>query len=161
MSSETKKTVLSGHIYIVEHTNYGFLVHKVPNEGENKLAYAVDRNGYCECPAGEHGNECKHVAMTDGVLEGPKVSKGKARRTLEAWLDKAREEVPTAKFTNLMRFKKGASVGVATAIATKFEVGCDAPRFTLWTEIEGLLIRVHVFKDPARYRAALSAARTR
>jgi len=161
MSSETKKQVLGGHIYLVEETDYGYLVHRVPNGEEAKVAYAVDRDGVCECPAGEHGRECKHVGMADGTFVGPAVSKGKARRTLEAWLNKAREEVPIAKFTNMMHFKKAESVGVATAIATKFDVGYDVPRFTLWTEVEGLLIRVHAFKDPARYRGALSAARTR
>ena len=159
MSSETKKQTLGGHIYLVEETNYGHLVHKVPNGEEAKVAYAVDRDGVCECPAGEHGNLCKHVRLAEGTFEGPVVSKGKARRMLEAWLDTARGEVPDAKFTNMLRFKKAETVAVATAVATKFQVGCEAPRFTLWTEIDGLLIRVHVFKDPARYRAALSSAR--
>jgi hypothetical protein len=161
MSSKAKSSVLGGHIYLVEHVRDGKLVHKVGDEGAEKQVYFVDRDGVCECPAGEHGRVCKHVSMVEGTLAGPELSKGKARRMLEAWLDKAREEVPTAKFANLLRFKKAETVGVATAAATKFDVGCAASRFTLWTEVPGLLIRVHVFKDPTHYRAALAAARTR
>ena len=160
MSSDTKKSVLGGHIYLVEHVDDGRLVHKVVAGGEEKEVYFVDRDEVCECPAGQHGRECKHIHMAADALEGPRLSKAKARRMLESYLDKAREELPNAKFSNLLRFKKDEYVTVATALATRFDVGCTAERFTLWTEVEGMLIRVHVFKDPSRYRAALHSART-
>jgi len=158
--SKTKTQVLGGHIYVVEHVDGIRRVHKVTDD-KNKQIYEVDRDGVCECPAGEHGRDCKHVRMAFGELEGHPFSRPKARRMLEAWIERARGEVAHAKFVNLVRYKKGNTVKVATALATNFQVGCEAERFTLWTEIDGLLIRIHVFKDPETYREAHTRARSK
>ena len=159
-----KKHLLDNHVYLVEERPLGNAVHKVPSPGteEQAVVYNIlDDDGQCQCRAAEFGNVCKHQRMVNGTLEKELMDVRDADKILEDYLEKLRAQWPKAQIVSLLHYKRETKVGSAAALACGVLSEHSAEKLTVWSELGPLLIRVHCFKDRARYRKALSAARQR
>ena len=153
------KSVLGGHVYLVYKSEGVTVVGRAPREGEAAVEYGQDEDGICSCKAGEFGGECKHDDMRKGTLGGPRYKRGKAELILQDYLDKVREQWPKARISSTLRHKRADMVDSATAIATGVLSEHSQPRFTLWTEVDGLVVRIHCFRDYKDYRRAVTFVR--
>lgn len=158
MAKKTKNQ-LGGHVYIVQKTDEGHCIQRVPNEGEGAETYFIDKNGTCNCRASEFGNSCKHQAMAAGNLRGPLLPKLDAGDILEDYLDQLRTEWPSANLVSLVRYKRATPLSSATALAHGVLAEHPADSFTVWAEFKSFLIRVHCFKNRDDYRRALNTVR--
>jgi hypothetical protein len=157
-----KTNILGGHVYVVEELDESsHRVCKLPKAEGTPEEYTVDRDLVCSCRAGDFGNDCKHVAMVEGDLEGLSTAKRHAVGLLEGYLDKIREEWPRAQIVSLLPYKPERRVTTATALSFGVLSAESAEKLVIWGEHKGLLIRLYCFKERERYRRALRAARRR
>lgn len=157
-----KSPPIKKNAYVVEEFGDGFKIFKIESEDSNSEVevYTVDPNGICDCKASEFGTDCKHVAMTTGSLTFGAMPRDIAESILDTYLEQVlRPKFPRARFVNLLGYKKDAEVGNAAALACGVLSDRAVEKLTLWTVAEKLLIRVHCFKDLARYRRALTRIR--
>jgi hypothetical protein len=158
MTKTKKKNVLGGHNYVVEEVENGCVVHKILKKGEEK--YFVTSEGLCDCKAADFGNDCKHQELANGSLQSlEQVSRRRADDLVEDYLDKFRGDFPRGKFVSLVRYKSETELWNAAALAFNVFSADRSEKTTLWTEYEGLLIRIHCFRDKDRYQRTLSAVR--
>ena len=154
-----KKNVLGKHVYVVEELEGGHRVHKILKKGEEN--YFVTADGLCDCKAADFGNDCKHQGLANGSLQSlAPFQKARADDLVEEYLDKVvRDHFPKGKFVSLVRYKNEAELWNAAALAYNVFSEHRSEKTTLWTEYEGLLIRIHCFRDKDRYQRALTAVR--
>lgn len=160
-----KKRALGGFIYVVEPLSDGrHRVWKMPGkEGGPETMYEIDIDGVCSCPAGEFGNECKHVQLVEGRFEGEEITRRVANLRLEEYFERfVLPRWPDAKIVSLTRYGKSKKVRRGTALATGVLNGeGDYDQTTIWTEFGDMVMRIHVVRDRAEFKRMLGAARQR
>ncbi len=160
-----KAAPIKKNVYVVEEFGEGHLVRKINNESssDDEETYTVDPNGVCDCKASEFGTDCKHVAMTTGSLVHKFLPKGRAAAIMDDYIEQVlRPKYPRARIVSLVDYRQDLEVGNAAALACGVLDQRSVEKLTLWTiSSEGLLLRIHCFRDLKRYRRALSSVRRR
>lgn len=154
------KGVLGDYQYVVEaQPDSVYQVYKMtglPNEDVEP--YWVDEKLCCSCPAGEFGNDCKHVKMVERSLLGQEVSWRKALLLTRAYSKILKDQFQASVESVLQHKQPEATVRVSHLLVHGAIASADRPRLTVWQEYGRdvkLLLVIHAFWDRDRYEKSV------
>ena len=161
-----RKYALGDCMYVIEAEGDDHLVYKiVKNINARPEPYRVNKQGVCNCKAGENGRDCRHSKMIDRVMPGIDVPWADAVRLTQQYLKTITKEFEGATAESLLELKEPTEmVNVSHCLIHNAMNDTGRERLTIWTEHATdrrgpLLLVLHVFRDKDRFDRTFRAAK--